>query len=242
MKLLAIDTSNRPLSVAVLDDTKVLATTTTNMGRNHSSTLLPIIEQSLAQAQLLPEAIDRIVVAAGPGSYTGLRIGVTTAKTFAFSLHKELVGLSSLAVLAGNIVTAGQLVVPLFDARRDNIFTGLYRIDATGQPQNVLPDQHVSVAEWCEQLATYDEPIVFVGSDVAPYADTLQANLGPRFVRAATQLDLPQATVLGLLGRTATPVENIHAFVPNYLRLTQAERDWQAQHPKEDHAPYVEKI
>jgi len=241
MKLLAIETSNRPLSVAVLDDTKVLATTTTNVGRNHSSTLLPIIEKSISQAGLTADELDRVVVAAGPGSYTGLRIGVTTAQTLAFTLHKELVGLSSLAVLAGNIVTEGQLVAPLFDARRDNIFTGLYRIQA-GQPVTELPDQHISVAEWCQQLAAYQESIVFVGSDVAQYADALQTQLGSQFVRAQPQLDLPQAVVLGLMGRTATPVAKIHDFVPNYLRLTQAEREWLAKHPKEDHAPYVEKI
>lgn len=241
MKLLAIETSNRPLSVAVLDDTKVLATTTTNVGRNHSSTLLPIIEKSISQAGLTADDLDRVVVAAGPGSYTGLRIGVTTAKTLAFTLHKELVGLSSLAVLAGNIVTEGQLVAPLFDARRDNIFTGLYRIQA-GQPVTELPDQHISVAEWCQQLAAYQESIVFVGSDVAQYADALQTQLGSQFVRAQPQLDLPQAVVLGLMGHTAIPVAKIHDFVPNYLRLTQAEREWLAKHPKEDHAPYVEKI
>lgn len=241
MKLLAIETSNRPLSVAVLADTKVLATTTTNVGRNHSSTLLPIIEASISQAGLTAADIDRVVVAAGPGSYTGLRIGVTTAKTLAFTLHKELVGLSSLAVLAGNVVTEGQLVAPLFDARRDNLFTGLYRIKR-GQPVNERPDQHISVTEWCQQLTAFHEPIVFIGSDVAQYATALQAQLGDQFVRAQPQLDLPQASVLGLMGLTATPVTEIHTFVPNYLRLTQAERDWLAKHPKEDHAPYVEKI
>ncbi|WP_318767069.1 tRNA (adenosine(37)-N6)-threonylcarbamoyltransferase complex dimerization subunit type 1 TsaB [Lactiplantibacillus carotarum] len=241
MKLLAIDTSNRPLSVAVLEDTKILATTTTNVGRNHSSTLLPIIEQSLSQAGLTPDDLDRVVVAAGPGSYTGLRIGVTTAKTLAFTLHKELVGLSSLAVLAGNVLMEGQLVVPLFDARRNNVFTGLYRIQ-NQRPVSVIEDQHVSLEEWTQKLVTYQEPIMFVGADVAQYEDALRAQLGDLFQRAQPQLDLPQASVVGLMGLTATPVEHLHAFVPNYLRLTQAERDWQAKHPEKDHAPYVEKI
>ncbi|RRK11818.1 tRNA (adenosine(37)-N6)-threonylcarbamoyltransferase complex dimerization subunit type 1 TsaB [Lactiplantibacillus garii] len=241
MKLLAIDTSNRPLSVAVLEDTKILATTTTNVGRNHSSTLLPIIERSLAQAGMQPADLDRVVVAAGPGSYTGLRIGVTTAKTLAFTLHKELVGLSSLEALAGNVLTEGQLVSPLFDARRDNVFTGLYRIQ-NHRPVNVIADQHVSLAAWEQRLAAYREPVVFIGSDVAKYEAPLKEQLGDQFVRAQPQLDLPQAGVLGLLGQTVQPVEHLHAFVPNYLRLTQAERDWQAKHPEEDHAPYVEKI
>lgn len=241
MKLLAIDTSNRPLSVAVLDDTQILATTTTNVGRNHSSTLLPIIEQAMAQAKVKPEELERVVVAAGPGSYTGLRIGVTTAKTLAFTLNKALVGVSSLAVLAGNVVTEGQLVAPLFDARRDNVFAGLYRIE-NQRPVNIIVDQHVSVAAWGEQLAAYNEPIIFIGSDVDKYAAPLQQQLTTQFVRAQPQFDLPQAAVLGLMGRTMTPVSEIHNFVPNYLRLTQAERDWQAKHPEKEHAPYVEKI
>jgi len=241
MKLLAIDTSNRPLSVAVLEDTTILATTTTNVGRKHSSTLLPIIESLMAQAGLQPADLDRIVVATGPGSYTGIRIGVTTAKTLAFTLNKELVGVSSLAALAGNVVNEGQLVVPLFDARRDNIFTGLYRIQDQ-QPVSVIADQHVSVTEWVQQLAQYPEPIVFVGTDVEKYATDLQEQLADRFVRTQPQLNIPQATVLGLMGRHLSPVEHIHDFVPDYLRLTQAERDWQAKHPEKEHAPYVEKI
>lgn len=241
MKLLAIDTSNRPLSVAVLADQQILATTTTNVGRNHSSTLLPIVERAMTQAGLAPTDLDRIVVAAGPGSYTGLRIGVTTAKTLAFTLNKELVGISSLAALAANVVTEGQLVAPLFDARRDNAFAGLYRIQ-NQRPVAVIEDQHVSVAKWAAKLATYNEPIVLIGTDVQKYVEPLRAALGDRLIRARPQLDLPQAGVLGLLGQTATPVANLHAFVPNYLRLTQAEHDWQAKHPEKDHAPYVEKI
>ncbi|MFC6180393.1 tRNA (adenosine(37)-N6)-threonylcarbamoyltransferase complex dimerization subunit type 1 TsaB [Lactiplantibacillus daowaiensis] len=241
MKLLAIDTSNRPLSVAVLDDTKILATTTTTVGRNSSVTLLPLIEQSLKQAGLTPAELDRVVVADGPGSYTGLRIGVTTAKTLAYTLDKTLVGISSLAALAGNIVAEGQLVAPLFDARRDNLFAGLYRIE-NHQPVSVIADQHVSVTDWAQKLAGYSEPIIFLGQAVDQYQSVLQAALTTNFVRGLPQFDLPQAAILGLMGRTAAPVEQLHAFVPNYLRLTQAESEWLAKHPKEDHAPYVEKI
>jgi len=241
MKLLAIDTSNRPVSVAVLADTKILATTTTTVGRNSSVTLLPLIEQAIAQAGLTADDIDRVVVADGPGSYTGLRIGVTTAKTFAYTLNKELVGVSSLAVLAANVTIEDQLVAPLFDARRDNLFTGLYRMHA-GQPVPVIADQHIGAAEWAQQLKAYQAPIVFVGTAVDQYQAGLQATLQANFVRALPQQDLPQAAVLGLLGRTMTPVKQLHAFVPHYLRLTQAESEWLAKHPKEDHAPYVEKI
>ncbi len=96
MKILALDTSNRPLSVAVLEDDTLLAETTLNMARKHSTTLMPIISEMLQKSDTTPQDLDRIVVSAGPGSYTGLRIGVTAAKTLAFTLNKELVGVSSL--------------------------------------------------------------------------------------------------------------------------------------------------
>lgn len=100
MKILAIDTSNQPLSVAVLEDGNLLSQATCTKTKNHSVKLLPLIERLMEDARLKPCELDRIVVAKGPGSYTGLRIGVATAKTLAYTLDKELAGVSSLEVLA----------------------------------------------------------------------------------------------------------------------------------------------
>ncbi len=103
---------------------------------------MPAIDYLMSQLNLAPTAIDRFVVAEGPGSYTGLRLGVTTAKTLAYTLKKELVGISSLQTLAANCVGQTGLVVPLFDARRKNVYAGAYRF-VNGVWQNELPDQHI---------------------------------------------------------------------------------------------------
>ena len=126
MKILAFDSSNEPLSVAVVDQEKILTEQTLNIKRNHSIQLMPAIEEALRQAQLTLADIDRIAVAAGPGSYTGLRIAATVAKSLAWAQDIELVGISSLKVLAANSYPEKDgLIVPLFDARRQNIYTGL---------------------------------------------------------------------------------------------------------------------
>ena len=123
MKVLAIDTSNHPMSVAVVEDDQLLATTTLNMVRNHSIYLMPTINNLFELVKWQPTDIDRVVVAQGPGSYTGIRIAATTAKTLAETLNVELVGVSSLAVVARNVLPeSDRVIVPFFDARRGNVF------------------------------------------------------------------------------------------------------------------------
>src|SRR5690554_6176022 len=102
MKILAFDTSNQPMSVAVVEDNKVLAEITVNIKRNHSIQLMPAIDEMLEQAKLTIDDIDRVAVAEGPGSYTGLRIAVTIAKSLAWTKEIELVGVSSLKLVAAN--------------------------------------------------------------------------------------------------------------------------------------------
>ena len=124
---------------------------------------MPAIAQLRAEAQWQPADLDRIVVAQGPGSYTGLRIGVTTAKTLASTLHKELVGVSSLAVIAANAREYDGLLIPLFDARRQNVYAGVYRWQA-GILENVLPDRHIAMAELAQRFAN-EKKVRFIGSD-----------------------------------------------------------------------------
>lgn len=241
MKLLALDTSNRPLSAAVLEDDRLLAMTTTNIGRNHSVQLLPVVETLLQQAGVHASDLQRIVVAEGPGSYTGLRIAATTAKTLAYTLNIDLVGISSLTALAANVSDEGRLIVPMFDARRQNVFAGVYRRTKNGL-EAVMADRHISIEKLVAQLASQQEPVWFVGQDVAVYAEILQEALGNNFRRVADAQNLPNAFVLGQLGLDAKPVAHPFNFIPKYLRLTQAEVEWKKQHPQEDTKPYVEKI
>ena len=163
MKILAIDTSNHPMSVALVEDDQLLATTTLNMVRNHSIFLLPVIDDLFQKVQWQPQDLDRVVVAQGPGSYTGIRIAVTTAKVLADTLDIELAGVSSLKTVAANLPSATDaLIVPFFDARRGNVFAGVYQWQ-DDQLVNVLPDQHLSMQALLDQLAKLEKPVLMAG-------------------------------------------------------------------------------
>lgn len=242
MIILAIDTSNRPLSVAVLQDTQLLATVTFNYRqKDHSTTLLPLIADLLKQVDLQPSQIDRIVVAQGPGSYTGLRIGVTAAKTLAFVLKKELVGVSSLAVLAAPVQPENDetVIVPMFDARRECVFAGIYQQKNEGLV-SLLADQHLALTKLIAALKKYSK-IILVGQDAILFNQQIQENVHAEVVLANKVFDYPQAYQLGLLGRITNPV-GIHDFVPHYLRLTQAEKYWLDHHQEKLNEPLVEKF
>ncbi|KRN02468.1 metal-dependent protease-like protein, molecular chaperone [Levilactobacillus senmaizukei DSM 21775 = NBRC 103853] len=240
MKILAIESSNRPLSVAVLEDQTVLAAVTVTVHQKHAEYLLPEIERLMGMAGMQPSDLDRVVVAAGPGSYTGIRLAVTTAKTLAATLDIDLVAVSSLATLAANVPVEGALVAPMFDARNQNVFAGLYRIKQ-GQPVSEIADAHTSVADFLSEVKEYGEPIWFLG-DAGHFAESIQTTVSAATPQVSPWLNLPQAATIGLLGATMTPVADVDHFVPNYLRLTQAEADWRAKNPGRDAESYVEKI
>ncbi|MHA8138259.1 tRNA (adenosine(37)-N6)-threonylcarbamoyltransferase complex dimerization subunit type 1 TsaB [Lactobacillaceae bacterium Scapto_B20] len=237
MKVLALDTSNRPLSIAVLEDQQILATTTTTTHQKHAQYVLPIINDLMVNCNLTPADLDRIVVADGPGSYTGIRIATATAKVLAATLGIDLVGVSSLQALALNVTMEGQLVNPMFDARNQNLFTGLYRIK-NGRPEVVIEDQHVQLDQWIEKLKPYQTESIIGLAEANHFVN----QLGSHFKMANNLDNLPQAANLGLFGETLAPVKDIDAFVPNYLRLTKAEADWKKLHPEEDSNSYVEKV
>ena len=180
MKILAIDTSNHPMSVALVEDEQLLATTTLNMVRNHSIYLMPAISKLFELVQWQPTDIDRVVVAQGPGSYTGVRIAVTTAKVLADTEKIDLVGVSSLAVLARNVVpTSSAIIVPFFDARRGNVFAGAYQWE-NGKLINKIEDQHLGIDVLLDQLAKLGQQVVLVGQmtdKIQAKYDQLPANV-----------------------------------------------------------------
>lgn len=240
MRILALDTSNLAMSVAVIDAGVVQAEALLNHQKTHSAQLMPTITRLMAQSGLAPSALDRIVVAQGPGSYTGVRIAVTTAKTLADTLGLDLVGISSLAVLAANVTATPDLIVPLMDARRAHVFAGVYQwVD--GRLVNVVADRHLPLDHLLAELNLLNQPAVLVGVDVAKYTPAIRAGMRtmPRLV---TGLDaLPNAGRLAMLGVDAQPVDAA-TFVPRYLRLTEAETNWLKTHDAKGHAPYVEKV
>ena len=137
MKILAFDSSSKALSVAVVADGILLGEVTLNLKKNHSTTLMTSIDFLMAQVGLEAKELDRIAVAQGPGSYTGLRLSATVGKTLAFSLNKELVGLSSLLAIANRVQDKNAYVLPIIDARRGNAYAALYK-----NGQQIIADQH----------------------------------------------------------------------------------------------------
>jgi len=165
---------------------------------------------------------------------------VTTAKTLAYTLKKELVGISSLQTLAANCVGQTGLIVPLFDARRKNVYAGAYRF-VNGVWQNELPDQHISLRELLEQLK--NEPnLFFVGEDVEKFTEEIAQIIPHGEICDVPQWQIPNAAaVLAALGSVAEPVENVHGFLPAYLKKVEAEENWLKTHTPNGES-YVEKL
>ncbi|MFL2104621.1 tRNA (adenosine(37)-N6)-threonylcarbamoyltransferase complex dimerization subunit type 1 TsaB [Desemzia sp. FAM 23991] len=240
MKLLAIDTSNQAMSIAVMENETLIGELTTNLKRNHSERLMPAIDALMKELSLEIQEIDRVAVAKGPGSYTGLRIGVTTAKTLAWTLNIELTGISSLKVLAANVNPTDQYIVPVMDARRGNIYTGLYQYQK-GVLVEAEPNTHISADKWAEYLSRKEGQFILVGEDYSKHLETFEKQLMGRVSIASPQQQVPKASVLGILS-LASEVEEVHTFTPDYLKLAEAEENWRAAHPDLVEDNYVEKI
>ena len=227
MKVLAFDTSSKALSLAILEDKQVLAETTINIKKNHSITLMPAIDFLMASLDWTPKDLDRIVVAEGPGSYTGLRIAVATAKTLAHTLNIELVGMSSLLALVPRQQEG--LFVPLMDARRNNVYAGFYE-----NAKPVLPEAHLSFAEVLEQVKDAEQ-VTFVG-EVRAFVEQIQEQLP----QASYQETLPNAANLALWAWDKKE-DSLHDFVPNYLKRVEAEENWLKNHT-ESGEPYIKRL
>ena len=227
MKVLAFDTSSRALSLAILEDKQVLAETIINIKKNHSITLMPAIDFVMASLDWTPKDLDRIVVAEGPGSYTGLRIAVATAKTLAHTLNIELVGMSSLLALVPRQQEG--LLVPLMDARRNNVYAGFYE-----NAKPVMPEAHLSFAEVLEQVKDAEQ-VTFVG-EVGSFVEQIQEHLP----QADYQETLPNAANLALWSWDKE-ADSLHDFVPNYLKRVEAEENWLKNHTESGES-YIKRL
>ncbi|WP_303965107.1 tRNA (adenosine(37)-N6)-threonylcarbamoyltransferase complex dimerization subunit type 1 TsaB [Sporosarcina ureae] len=219
---LGIDTANSPLSVVIVKDDVLLIEESSMMKINHSLRAMPAVEEACRKADITPSEIDAIAVSEGPGSYTGVRIGVTIAKTLAWTLDKPLYGVSSLKALAMNGQLFNGLVCSLIDARRSNVYAGVYRAEGEGLV-NVLEDQHCALADLLEKLQEYKEPVLFVGEDVKLHEAVIREQLGGLVHLASFALNVPRASSVVLLAQLADEPETVHTFTPQYKRITEAE-------------------
>ncbi|NGQ96061.1 tRNA (adenosine(37)-N6)-threonylcarbamoyltransferase complex dimerization subunit type 1 TsaB [Brevibacillus sp. SYP-B805] len=232
MRVLAIDTSNLVLSVAVVEEARVLGEMMTNLQKNHSVRLMDSISGLMDELNLLPDELAGIAVAQGPGSYTGVRIGVATAKSMAWALGIPVVGVSSLQAVAMNAAGFSGGIVPMFDARRGQVYTGGYRTQEDGSVALALPERIVLLREWLDALSEEwgDSPMMFLGDDVAMHRDLIAQRMGRRAVFAPAAFNHPRAAHIGWLGiRRLAEAGSPHDMVPEYLQVAEAEAKWLAK-------------
>ena len=217
MKILSITTATNHLSVALNDGDKIVEKNEEDH-RNHSEHLDPLINELLKENNLTLKDIDRFAVAEGPGSYTGLRIGITTAKMFASILNKDLVGVSTLAALA-NRVNDGVIVSEL-DARNKNFFAGVYR-KVNGKLENLVPDGHYHLDDLINKVKELglSEEVVFVGSPIDKYQAEIAELLGSEDFKQAAGDNQIHAGEIGKLALNKEAIDP-DKMVPKYLRRT----------------------
>ncbi|MEC1679632.1 tRNA (adenosine(37)-N6)-threonylcarbamoyltransferase complex dimerization subunit type 1 TsaB [Bacillus mojavensis] len=224
MTILAIDTSNYTLGIALLRDNTVIAEYITYLKKNHSVRAMPAVHSLLNDCDITPQDLSKIVVAKGPGSYTGVRIGVTIAKTLAWSLNIPISAVSSLEALAANGRHFDGLISPIFDARRGQVYTGLYEYK-NGLLEQAVPDQNVMLTEWLEILKEKDRPVLFLGHDTSIHKETILDVLGTKGIIGPAAQHNPRPSELAYAGADREAVD-IHGLVPDYLRLAEAEAKW----------------
>jgi tRNA threonylcarbamoyladenosine biosynthesis protein TsaB len=221
VKLLIIDTSTTACSVALSDGGGIVAEYLVNQGRTLSARLLDSVDLLLREAGLSAADLDCFGVAVGPGSFTGLRVGIATVKGLAMAAGKPVAGFSSLAMLAMNIPWGGHPVCPMFDARKNEVYTGLY--ECRGFPVPLMEDQVVPPARFLEVL---EGPVIFVGEGAARYRELIVDRLGDKALFAPLSANLPRASAGALLvmrvfarGEAVSPA----LLAPVYIRLSEAE-------------------
>ena len=237
MRVLAIDSSGMTATVAVVEDTQTIAEYTVNFKKTHSQTLLPMIDTMGKMIELDLKSIDAIAVAGGPGSFTGLRIGSATAKGLGLALEKPLIHVPTVDGLAYNLYGCQDIICPIMDARRKQVYTGMYtfaRRELEGSKEtelvlDVLEAQNASpIEELIERLNIHGRPVVFLGDGVPVYQDVIREKMRVPFSFASASANRQRAAVVGALGiqyYKEGKFETAMEHQPDYLRVSQAERE-----------------
>lgn len=226
MKVLAVDTSTMVSTCAVLDDEKILGEYSLNQEITHSENLVPMIKEMLDNLGLKASDIDLYGVATGPGSFTGLRIGIATVKSLAHVFDKPIVGVSTLEGLAFNLPYKG-IIVPMIDARRNRVYTGIYRWE-NGNIISIIEPTIMEIDALLEYLNKNYNNIMVNGNGATLYKDKIMSTLGEKVKLAPVGLNGCRAASiceLSLLKWKEGKVNDYYTLVPNYLRESQAQRE-----------------
>lgn len=234
MKILALDSSGLVASVALMEDDNLIAEYTVQYKKTHSQTLLPMLQEIARMVELDLSTVDAIAVAAGPGSFTGLRIGSATAKGLAFALQKPIVPVPTVDGLAYQMYGAGDLVCPIMDARRNQVYTGIYefvlsKTEPCRYDMSVIREQcAVSFDEIAEELNKTGRNVIFLGDGVPVFQRRMAEILQVRYTIAPAHRARQSAAAVAALGSlyyAQGKVESGADHAPVYLRLSQAERE-----------------
>lgn len=226
MKILGIESSSLVASVAVVTDQVMTAEYTVNFKKTHSQTLLPMLDQVAEMIDLDLNTIDAIAVSGGPGSFTGLRIGAATAKGLGLALEKPLIHVPTVDALAYNMWGYNGVVCPIMDARRNQVYTGIYSLKNGFCP--IMAQCPADIRELAEKLNNLGEKAVFLGDGVPVYKDILKAEMKAPYEFAPAHMNRQRAGAVAALGAVyyqEGKVESAAEHRPDYLRKSQAERE-----------------
>ena len=231
MKILALDSSSLTASVAVVEDDITIAEYTVNYKKTHSQTLLPMLDEIIKMTEQDLQQMDAIAIAAGPGSFTGLRIGSATVKGLAGALNKPVVSVPTVDGLAANLYGTDKVVCPLMDARRNQTYTGLYEFVKKEDAYEMHCIKEQCAVDLLEILSVINElgrEVIFLGDGVPVFKETIAKELTVPYSFAPNTCNRQRAAVVGWLGMQMFKqgkYESAVSHAPEYLRLSQAERE-----------------
>ena len=233
MLTLAFESSAKAASVALCQDGSLLSQTLQCSGLTHSRTLLPMAEDLLKNTGYTMADMDMFAVARGPGSFTGIRIGVSAVKGLSWAADKPCIGVSTLAAMAWNGISAGGLICAVMDARRFEVYQAFFRIEE-GRPARLCPDRAISLEVLAEELAASSD-VPFLVGDGAVLADEYLRKCGLQTRLAPEPLRFQNAWGVAMEAEGKPPGSS-QDLLPVYLRLSQAERERQARMRKQKEA------
>lgn len=224
MLILAFESSAKPASAALVKDGQLLSQYMQCSALTHSRTLLPMAEDMLKNAKLRLSDVDLIAVAHGPGSFTGIRIGVATVKGLAWAAEKPCVGVSTLEAMAWHGLAVGGYICPVMDARRSQVYNALFKIE-NGRPVRMTDDRPIALDELSKEVTALNAPVFLIGDGAALCFEYFTAH-GVPCVMAPDNLRWQDAWGVAMAAADKTP-GNADELLPVYLRLSQAERERQ---------------
>ena len=236
MKIIAIDSSGLVASVAVVEDDILIAEYNVQYKKTHSQTLLPMLDELKKMVDLDLKTVDAIALAKGPGSFTGLRIGSATAKGLGFALEIPLIEIPTLDGMACCLYGTDKLICPIMDARRGQVYTGIYRFDGT-EMVTIKEQCIIMIDELIYELDKIGMPVMFLGDGVDTQKETIETKMSSEHYYAPASMNRHKASALASLAEIYFQdgkYENAGNHKPEYLRLSQAERELKEKMSNQD--------